>query len=163
MLADAREDGPEPRRRRRFQPWGTPSSSRALRSLSIAVREARLHRARWTVECLGHLGLRELFEVPQRHDEPILSIEAVESLDHPTALRVADGDVLGRRDLTAGIRDRGPHVELGSASARASVVAGQVRDDPQEPGAERPSRVEGVHRLPRSLCRLLHHVVGSIW
>ncbi len=52
------------------------------------AREARLHRARWTVECLGHLGLRELLEVPQRDDEPIISIEAVESLDHPAALRV---------------------------------------------------------------------------
>ncbi len=49
-----------------------------------------------------------------------------------------------------------------AAAAGAPVVSGTVRDDPQKPRPERSAGVEARHRPPRSLCRLLDHVVCSV-
>src|SRR5688500_609315 len=63
---------------------------------SHRARKTRLHRAARNVERLGHLGLREIEEVPVGDDEPVLLAQTAERPEYRAASLRGEGGVLGR-------------------------------------------------------------------
>src|SRR5437867_3575864 len=123
-------------------------------------REARLYGAARDVERIGHLGLGELHEVAVRDDQTILLAQFSERAEHERTPLARKGRFLGRQGrVTRGAVLGDAEIDRRSPAGRLAAVLGLVRDDPEQPGAERragPEAPKREVRLGDSVLRAIH-------
>src|SRR5262249_1277563 len=137
------------------------SSAMQLPQRVQRARGARLDGSRTDPERGGRLGLREIEEVAATEDEPRLLGQLVELGEHPAALVGGDRDRPGGRGRAPrGLLAGRSQLEPSAAARSPAAVPRLVRDDPEQPGSERPGGAEAAEGAPGLDERLLRDVLS---
>src|SRR6266480_6054203 len=111
------------------------------------TRQARLHGPARDAERIGHLDLRELHEVAVCDDQTILLAKLPERTEYERTPLARQGRLLGRQGrVTRGAILGDAEIDRRSTAGRLAAVLCLVRDDPQQPWAERRSSAEATER-----------------
>src|SRR5215207_4938896 len=126
--------------------------------LSARLVKVPAHGARREIQHLPDLGARETVDVEHRHDEALSIGERRQRLleDLPRIGPLALLERGGRFADAFGLRLRA------APRAGAPEVGAAVEDDPDQPGTEGSSNLEGVEVLERREEGLLHQVLGVL-
>ena len=117
--------------------------------------EPRFDRALGPASPLSHGGQRQVGEVMQHDDDPLVGIEE----RHRSHYLVTLQDTAKRIGLRDGLRDRVERDEA-HAAATAQAVAADVDQDPIEPGLEAIGIAQGPGRPPGTDQSFLGRILG---